>query len=49
MPSRRSAMTYWGVAGLTLASFLYFAPLSYGTPISDAAFDQRRWVLERHW
>lgn len=47
-PSRRSAALYWGCAGLTLAAFVYFAPFSYGTPMTDAAYQRRLWVLERH-
>ncbi|MEA3247726.1 MAG: phospholipid carrier-dependent glycosyltransferase, partial [Gemmatimonadota bacterium] len=48
-PSRRSAALYWGVAGLAAAMFVFFAPLSYGTPISDAGFRARTWVIERHF
>jgi dolichyl-phosphate-mannose-protein mannosyltransferase len=47
-PSRRSAALYWGVAALAAANFVFFAPLTYGAPISDSAFRARTWVLERH-
>ena len=47
-PARRSAAFYAGVAALTFAAFLYFSPISYGTPITERAFKQRMWLLERH-
>ena len=44
-PSRRSAVSYWTAAALILAAFLYFLPLTYGWPLTQAAFDRRFWVL----
>ncbi len=32
-----------GVIGLALVSFIYFAPLSYGLPLSNTAFKERIW------
>jgi dolichyl-phosphate-mannose-protein mannosyltransferase len=43
--SRRSAVGYWGLVTLIVASFAYFSPLSYGWTISERAFDNRFWVL----
>src|SRR5207248_343909 len=40
-PSRRSAALYWGVAAIVLLSFAFFAPFTYGTPLSQRAFDAR--------
>ena len=48
-PSRRVAAAYWGVLALAVISFLYYAPVSYGWPLSPAAFDQRFWFVERHF
>jgi dolichyl-phosphate-mannose--protein O-mannosyl transferase len=47
-PSRRSRATYVGVLALVAISFAYFAPMSYGTRLSQAAVAHRRWLLERH-
>ncbi|MGH3800231.1 MAG: phospholipid carrier-dependent glycosyltransferase [Pseudonocardiaceae bacterium] len=43
-PSRRSAALYWGILAVTLAGFLFFAPISYGLPLSDGGLDGRIWL-----
>ncbi|MGH3902075.1 MAG: phospholipid carrier-dependent glycosyltransferase [Pseudonocardiaceae bacterium] len=43
-PSRPSAALYWGILGVALAGFLYFAPLSYGLPLSDGGLYGRIWL-----
>ncbi len=48
-PSRRSAALYWGVLALAVLGFLYYAPVSYGWPISHRAFAARFWIVERHF
>jgi dolichyl-phosphate-mannose--protein O-mannosyl transferase len=45
---RRGARLYWAFAGLAVVSFLYFAPISYGTPITESGFRQRMNLLERN-
>jgi len=45
--TRRSAVIFVGVIGAVMVSFVYFAPLSYGTALSERAQAQRAWVLER--
>jgi dolichyl-phosphate-mannose-protein mannosyltransferase len=42
-PSRRSAALYWGILGIALASFIFFAPLSYGIPLTDSGLADRIW------
>jgi dolichyl-phosphate-mannose-protein mannosyltransferase len=46
-PSRASAGLYWGFAALALVSYLFLAPISYGTPISEEGFRFRMNLLER--
>lgn len=43
-PSRRSAALYWGILVVALAGFLYFAPISYGLPLSDGGLTGRIWL-----
>ncbi len=43
-PSRRSAALYWGILGVALAGFLFFAPISYGLPLSDSGLHHRIWL-----
>lgn len=43
-PSRRSAALYWGILVVALASFLFFAPISYGLPLTDAGLFDRIWL-----
>lgn len=43
-PSRRSAALYWGILVVALAGFLFFAPLSYGLPLSDGGLSARMWL-----
>ncbi len=43
-PSRRSAALYWGILGVALAGFLFFAPISYGLPLSDGGLSDRIWL-----
>jgi dolichyl-phosphate-mannose-protein mannosyltransferase len=45
--SARARMLFAGVLALVTVSFVYFAPLSYGTSLSASAAAQRRAVLER--
>jgi dolichyl-phosphate-mannose-protein mannosyltransferase len=42
--SGRSAGLYWGLLAIALAGFLYFAPLSYGLPLTDGSLHQRMWL-----
>lgn len=44
--TRRAGALYAGLLGLVLASYLYFAPISYGLPLTAKAQAQRAWVLE---
>jgi dolichyl-phosphate-mannose-protein mannosyltransferase len=46
--SRRSRALYAAVIGVATVAFLYFAPMSYGRPLSAAGVLHRRWLLERH-
>jgi dolichyl-phosphate-mannose-protein mannosyltransferase len=43
-PSRRSAALYWGILAVAVAGFLFFAPLSYGLPLSDGGLSARIWL-----
>ena len=43
-PSRLSAGIYWGLLGAVLIGFLFFLPLSYGIPLSDAGLSARMWL-----
>jgi dolichyl-phosphate-mannose-protein mannosyltransferase len=43
-PSRGSAALYWGILAVALACFLFFAPLSYGLPLSDGGLSARIWL-----
>jgi dolichyl-phosphate-mannose-protein mannosyltransferase len=43
-PSRRSAAFYWGILVVGLAGFLFFAPISYGLPLSDSGLSDRVWL-----
>ncbi|MGH3695449.1 MAG: phospholipid carrier-dependent glycosyltransferase [Pseudonocardiaceae bacterium] len=43
-PSRASAALYWGILAVALAGFLYFAPISYGFPLSDGGITGRIWL-----
>jgi dolichyl-phosphate-mannose-protein mannosyltransferase len=43
-PSRRSAALYWGILAVAMADFLFFAPISYGLPLSDAGLSARIWL-----
>ena len=47
-PSRAARLWYAGVAGLTLAAFVYLAPMSYGWTLGPSALEHRRDVIERH-
>jgi dolichyl-phosphate-mannose-protein mannosyltransferase len=42
--SRRSAALYWGILAVALAGFLFFAPISYGLPLSDGDLSARIWL-----
>ncbi len=43
-PSRRSGVLYWGILAVALAGFLFFAPISYGLPLSDGGLSDRIWL-----
>ncbi|MBV9031959.1 MAG: phospholipid carrier-dependent glycosyltransferase [Pseudonocardiales bacterium] len=43
-PSRRSAALYGGILAVALAGFLFFAPISYGLPLSDAGLAAHLWL-----
>ncbi|PZS18124.1 MAG: hypothetical protein DLM60_12600 [Pseudonocardiales bacterium] len=43
-PSRRSAVLYWGILAVALAGFVFFAPISYGLPLSDGGLSARIWL-----
>jgi dolichyl-phosphate-mannose-protein mannosyltransferase len=42
--SKRSAVAYWGLLGAALLGFLYFAPITYGIPLSPEGLDARMWL-----
>lgn len=44
----RSRAVFVATLALVALSFVWFAPLSYGTALGADAAAQRRWVLERH-
>ncbi len=48
-PSRRSAALYWGLIALAAVSFLYYAPVTYGWPLTPQAFQMRFWLVQRHF
>lgn len=43
-PSRLSLGLYVGVLAVVLGCFLYFAPISYGWPLTDAGLTDRQWL-----
>lgn len=43
-PSRGSAALYGAILAVALAGFLYFAPISYGLPLSDGGLLGRIWL-----
>ncbi len=43
-PSLRSAALYWGILAVALAGFVFFAPISYGLPLSDGGLSARIWL-----
>lgn len=43
-PSRASAIGYWALLGAALLSFLYFAPLTYGMPLTPEGLESRMWL-----
>ena len=48
-PSRRSARLYWCLLALVVAGFIFFAPETYGWTTSEAAFQARFWLVQRHY
>lgn len=42
--SRWSQVAYWGILGAALAFFLYFAPISYGIPLTSDGLNSRMWL-----
>jgi dolichyl-phosphate-mannose-protein mannosyltransferase len=43
-PARWSRALYWSILGLALAGFVFFAPISYGLPLSDNGLFDRIWL-----
>ena len=43
-PSWRPTVLYWGMLAVALAGFLFFAPISYGLPLSDGGLSARIWL-----
>ncbi len=43
-PSRISAGGYWAVLTVALLTFLYFAPLTFGLPLSPEGLESRMWL-----
>ena len=43
-PSATSRGIYLGILGVAIVSFAYFAPLSYGTPLSPAEIEHHMWL-----
>jgi dolichyl-phosphate-mannose-protein mannosyltransferase len=43
-PSGRSVGLYWGILAVAVAAFLFFAPISYGLPLSDGGLAARIWL-----
>lgn len=43
-PSGRSAALYGGILVVALAGFIFFAPISYGLPLSDAGLAAHIWL-----
>lgn len=41
--SRKAKPVFFVLSALALAAFVFFAPLSYGLPLSDSAYDARVW------
>lgn len=39
-----SRNVYWGILAIALAGFIYFAPLSYGLPMSQADIARHMWL-----
>ncbi|MBO9534108.1 MAG: phospholipid carrier-dependent glycosyltransferase [Solirubrobacteraceae bacterium] len=42
--SRNSQIGYWAVLGVAFAFFLYFAPITYGFPLTDSGLEHRMWL-----
>ncbi len=42
--SRVSAVGFWSVLGVAALAFLYFAPITYGTPLTPAELESRMWL-----
>lgn len=42
--SRLSAMGFWSILAVAALAFLYFGPLTYGTPLSTAELEGRMWL-----
>ncbi|MGH3786621.1 MAG: phospholipid carrier-dependent glycosyltransferase [Pseudonocardiaceae bacterium] len=42
--SWHSATLYWGILVVALVSFVFFAPISYGLPLSEGALYDRIWL-----
>ncbi|MFT4034554.1 MAG: phospholipid carrier-dependent glycosyltransferase [Patulibacter sp.] len=42
--TRRSTLVYWGLLAGALLAFLYFAPLTYGIPLTPDGLQDRMWL-----
>ncbi len=42
--SKRGQVGYWGILGVALAAFVWFAPVSYGMPLDAGGLDARMWL-----
>jgi dolichyl-phosphate-mannose-protein mannosyltransferase len=48
-PRGRRAAWYYGILMLAVAGFVWFAPVTYGWPLSQRSFDLRFWLVTRHF
>ncbi len=44
LPTEKANIVYGAISLLVFLSFLYFAPLTYGIPLTDAQFHARMWL-----
>lgn len=47
-PRGSRAAWYYGILILAVAGFVWFAPVTYGWPLSQRSFDVRFWLVTRH-
>ncbi|MDE3053342.1 MAG: phospholipid carrier-dependent glycosyltransferase [Gemmatimonadota bacterium] len=48
-PGGSRARWYYGILMLAVAGFVWFAPLTYGWPLSQRSFELRFWIVTRHF